>query len=174
MPIDRSRKVGKPGKSFAEWLSLSEREGDVCYPWQGRLNEHGYGTSHYKFGRKLEVYAHRIAWILAKGPIPEDKEIDHTCEHRDCVNPDHMELVTRKVNIERRVTHSGRGPGFTKPSKCGHPREYHSGGRLKPCSICRAAHVESWRANTPDWKQRRRSAQAKYDAKKRQPKELDQ
>lgn len=165
MPLDRSRSVGKPGKSFQEWLTLSKRESG-CWRWQGSLNKHGYGHSHMRFGGKVEVWAHRISWIVANGPIPKDKEIDHAvCENRDCVNPAHMELVTRQVNLERRRTYGVRIQRDGRP-QCGHPREFSEDGRLKPCKACRDKSVQRWRDNNPDWRTRHRLAQAKYANRK--------
>jgi nucleoside-diphosphate-sugar epimerase len=56
-------------------------------------------------------YLHRVVWEAEKGPIPEDREIDHLCYERDCANTDHMELVTRRENNRRRRDHRTRnGP----------------------------------------------------------------
>jgi hypothetical protein len=44
--------------------------------------------------------AHRAAYILAIGPIPDGLHVDHLCARRDCVNPDHLRLVTNKQNHE--------------------------------------------------------------------------
>ncbi|MDO8389701.1 MAG: HNH endonuclease signature motif containing protein [Actinomycetota bacterium] len=46
--------------------------------------------------------AHRFAYAAFVGDIPEGMEIDHTCRDRGCVNPEHLELVTRQVNLSRR------------------------------------------------------------------------
>jgi hypothetical protein len=45
--------------------------------------------------------AHRVAWALFRGPIPDKLEIDHTCFVKCCVNPDHLEPVTRLENCKR-------------------------------------------------------------------------
>jgi hypothetical protein len=51
-------------------------------------------------GGKREA-AHRVAYTLKQGDIPEDKELDHLCRVRCCINPDHLEAVSRSVNVRR-------------------------------------------------------------------------
>jgi len=64
---------------------------DSCWNWKGAI-VHGYGEFYLKGER---YYAHRIAYVLGREPIPPNKEIHHTCENRSCVNPSHMELLTK-------------------------------------------------------------------------------
>jgi HNH endonuclease len=65
-----------------------------CVDWKGPVDRHGYGR---RGGRQ----AHRIAYEQAFGPIPRGLEIDHLCRRRSCVNPDHLEAVTHRVNCDR-------------------------------------------------------------------------
>jgi restriction endonuclease Mrr len=55
-------------------------------------------------GRKSQAYAHRVAWELTNGPIAGGLVIDHrpTCP-KNCVNPEHLRVVTRKQNSENRA-----------------------------------------------------------------------
>ncbi len=62
----------------------------------GTINK-GQGTN--GIGRKY--LAHRFAYELAVGPIPVGLDIDHLCRVRNCVNPDHLEAVTRRENLMR-------------------------------------------------------------------------
>jgi hypothetical protein len=72
-----------------------------CLTWTGYKQPNGYG----KFGLNGKTeYAHRVAYRLLVGPIPEGLMIDHLCRNRACVNVEHMEAVTNKVNILRGET----------------------------------------------------------------------
>ena len=67
--------------------------------WTSTTLLNGYGQFR-RYGR--QQYAHRVAWELCNGPIPEGLQIDHLCRNRRCVRPDHLELVTASVNCQRR------------------------------------------------------------------------
>lgn len=71
-----------------------------CWLWDGPVGKQGYGTHSRHFGTHR---AHRISYILHKGPIPDDLPLDHLCRVRCCVNPDHLEAVTTRENILRGI-----------------------------------------------------------------------
>lgn len=70
-----------------------------CWLWDGGLNNRGYGTLRPTGGKNIGV--HRLSYQLHVAPIPECMEIDHLCKVRCCVNPDHLEPVTRLENVRR-------------------------------------------------------------------------
>jgi hypothetical protein len=72
-------------------------DGD-CWMWTGPSNPGGYGTAAFE-GQKTT--AHRVLYQLIKGPIPEGMDLDHLCRNRLCVNPEHLEPVTRGENLTR-------------------------------------------------------------------------
>jgi hypothetical protein len=49
--------------------------------------------------KKKGIKAHRAAWMLANGPVPEGMVLDHICRNRACINLDHLRVVTQQENI---------------------------------------------------------------------------
>lgn len=85
-PVDAAR--------FWLWVEKSPE----CWEWQGTVHStSGYGNR-YINGRTHG--AHRIAWAITNGEIPEGMVIDHMCHNLVCVNPDHLRLATHKQNLE--------------------------------------------------------------------------
>lgn len=72
-----------------------------CWLWTAALNNRGYGTLGYGAPTYKAGYAHRISYELHHGPIPTDRVVDHMCDVRRCVNPDHLQLLTNRENILR-------------------------------------------------------------------------
>jgi hypothetical protein len=76
-----------------------------CWEWTGPVLRNGYGKtllgSRAGGAKRKNVYTHRLAYELWKGPIPAELEIDHLCRNRKCFNPDHLETVTRRENTLR-------------------------------------------------------------------------
>lgn len=79
------------------WSKVEKSSG--CWAWTGHKNRNGYGWTLGPKGKGES--AHRIAYELLVGPIPEGLQIDHLCRNRACVNPDHLEPVTQRVNWQR-------------------------------------------------------------------------
>jgi hypothetical protein len=69
-----------------------------CWIWKGSTTATGYGG--IKWNGKSTV-AHRVVYSLIKGEIPEGLFLDHLCNVKKCVNPDHLEPVTHRENIQR-------------------------------------------------------------------------
>ena len=72
-----------------------------CWLWLGADNGNGYGV--IGLGRDSDgiALAHRVAYELFRGPIPDGFEPDHTCRVRCCINPWHLEIVTHAENVRR-------------------------------------------------------------------------
>lgn len=69
-----------------------------CWIWKGQIRRDGYGNFRM-YGKTFK--AHRASYILHVGEIPAGLEIDHLCRNRTCVNPKHLEPVTKMVNFLR-------------------------------------------------------------------------
>lgn len=87
------------------WLKVERRGPDECWPWRANENGHGYGILFVKkvAGMPTWVYAHRLAYEIAHGSIPDGLTINHLCRIRSCVNPAHLEPVTGAENTRRGV-----------------------------------------------------------------------
>jgi hypothetical protein len=64
---------------------------------QARLGERLRQAGRRTHGTRL---AHRPFYVEHRGPIPEGMDLDHLCRNRQCVNPEHLEPVSRAVNLE--------------------------------------------------------------------------
>lgn len=73
---------------------------DRCWEWQAGCNKYGYG----KFKRNTQpCRAHRVAWELINGDIPDGLHVLHTCDNRKCCNPKHLFLGTNQDNMDDKV-----------------------------------------------------------------------
>jgi hypothetical protein len=70
---------------------------DGCWMWTGSRTDDGYGIVWHN--GKCQC-AHRVAYEITCGPIPEGHELDHTCQVRACCNPDHLKPMTHAENME--------------------------------------------------------------------------
>lgn len=93
-----------------------------CWIWQGRPSREGYGRIGLDGGRHAPVMlVHRFVYELLVGPIPDGLTLDHLCRVRLCVNPAHLEPVTRGENVMRGV---GFAPENARKTHCPHGHEY--------------------------------------------------
>lgn len=120
-----------------------------CWRWSGGLRDDGYGR--FWIGSRAnghDVRAHRWAYELLRGPIPDEMTLDHLCHgrdrnclggpacpHRACVNPWHLEPVTGAINVLRGrnsdKTHCVNGHEFTAENTY-----YRKGSGHRMCRAC--------------------------------------
>lgn len=89
---------------------------DKCWIWIAAIGKEGYGR--FAVTREKIRLAHRFSYELAKGPVPVGLDLDHLCRVKRCVNPEHLEAVTRTENARRGLkgvlsTHCYRGHEYT-------------------------------------------------------------
>lgn len=83
------------------WDKVSPEPMSGCWLWIGATNEDGYGRIiPGGADSKKPRLAHRVSFHLFRGPIPNGREINHKCRVRCCVNPDHLEAVTRTQHLK--------------------------------------------------------------------------
>lgn len=83
--------------TLAEKVEARTNKTPTCWLWTGYKQTSGYGVLCVN---KVSTVAHRLAYELAYGSIPEGMLIDHTCHTKACVRPDHLRPVTDKQNRE--------------------------------------------------------------------------
>lgn len=122
-----------------------------CLLWDGALTQDGYGAVYPKARGKWKSRrrVHRVVWVEANGPIPEGMTIDHLCRSRNCINIDHLEVVTKKENTLRgnspaaqhaRKTHCIYGHEYT-------PENTYTNRGKRNCKACRRTRDrERWRS----------------------------
>lgn len=84
-----------------------------CWIWQGHIDKNGYGRAYdptLPKGRRTG-WAHRVSYQFHRGEIPAGYELDHTCEVTACINPDHLDPVTRDEHVARTIKRAGHTIG---------------------------------------------------------------
>ena len=97
------------------WSKVDPAPSSCCWEWTVSKSSNGYGQ--FRLHKQM-VGAHRIAYTLAKGEIPKDLIVRHTCDNRLCCNPDHLILGTHTDNmadmLERKRQAKGEGNSSCK------------------------------------------------------------
>ena len=118
------------------WAKVKIPSPNACWSWVGCTVHNGYGQ--FNLGVSYEcvrVYAHRYAYEAIIGEIPDGFDLDHLCRNRSCVNPSHLEPVTRQENLRRGIngdrTHCNQGHEYTEENT------YYNPSGFRVCRICK-------------------------------------
>ena len=135
---------------FYKYLMPEPNSG--CWLWIGAVQPRrhgGYGVFQSFGGRKTNS-AHLFAYRLLRGEIRVGLELDHLCRNTQCVNPDHLEAVPRRVNLLRGNTLVAINAGKTHCPK-GHAYDgdnvsysFTKTGTLRGCRACRRAQARAY------------------------------
>lgn len=132
-----------------KWVIPEPNSG--CWLWTGTVNPGGYGCVGF---HKKTRGAHKVSYLLKHGTIPDGMDLDHLCRVRSCVNPDHLEPVTRSENLRRGEAGDNLARAALSKTHCpaGHP---YSGTNLyicprghRDCVTCQRQRVRDWRARS--------------------------
>lgn len=140
----------RPPPATRFWAKVRKSEG--CWNWLGFKDYAGYGI--FRIAGRKNQKAHRFAYELAKGRIPDGLQIDHLCRNTSCVNPDHMDVVSNRVNSLRGTSPWAQNARKTV-CKRGHPLvegnldRYRMKHGERICLACS-------RLSKTNWEQRRR------------------
>lgn len=125
------------------------RRTDGCWIWEGSIHPLGYGR--FYLDGKMQK-AHRAAYQLAKGPIPEGAHILHSCDNPPCVNPAHLRAGSHSDNMRDMVNKGRANRPESKKTHCpqGHPYDsentYVTPIGHRQCRTCRADAIARLRA----------------------------
>ena len=100
------RRITDPLKRFKGYVTVVE---SGCWLWSGALTNDGYGS--FSIVGRRGLPAHVWAYTHFIDVIPMGCDLDHFCRNKRCVNPEHLEPVTRSVNTLRGLERQNRLEG---------------------------------------------------------------
>lgn len=125
---DPSVKLIMHGDPLPDRFWAKVERGKACWRWTAQVAKDGYGVFSPNDGRSPQR-AHRMAWTLTNGPIPDGLQVLHRCDNRVCVNPAHLFLGTHQDNMDD-MKAKGRGgaPRKLTDEQVGEIRRSHAAG----------------------------------------------
>ena len=122
---------------------LSKAAANGCRIWIGSCLPRGYPLVGKGGNGNGNMYAHRAAYVLAKGPIPKGFDVHHTCENVRCINPEHLTAIPRKKHRALHLKSAcPKGHEFTAENTY---RRSDTG--VRQCKQCRADYMREYYHN---------------------------
>lgn len=128
-----------PARRVTGWEFDYDVTESGCWNWRGQITAKGYGRA---LIRGNYWFAHRLAWTITHGPIPDGLTVDHICWNTRCVNPDHLQLLTLGANAARRRWSSTCPAGHLME---GDNLQFKRGRNGKPSRVCATCNRERQR-----------------------------
>lgn len=119
-----------------------------CWEFTGSRSWQGYGQIRGSGPKARMFQAHRISYEIHRGPIPDNLVLDHLCVNPCCINPSHLQIVTRAENT-RRAANAGANFGAHNRGKkhCPHGHDYDEENTVwykgtRRCRACAKVHAK--------------------------------
>lgn len=132
----------------SRWGRVSPCPATGCWLWTGKVSTNGYGRIE---ASDVRTAAHRYFYIALIGDPPAGLDLDHLCRNRSCVNPYHLEPVTRSVNLRRGVGADVTRARTARITHCpsGHPYDeantyFRPGTKKRDCLTCRRVRSDAY------------------------------
>ena len=128
--------MGRNAIDLVRFWSKVDKGGE-CWLWMATKNGDGYGR--FRHNGNL-VGAHRLSYEMCIGPIPDGKQVLHSCDVPNCVNPEHLFLGTHRdnmIDMHKKKRHK-------KIERLCHPNlPHHSNG------LCKSCYQKKWHEDHP-------------------------
>lgn len=138
------------------WKKVKIGKEDECWEWTGYRDRDGYGQVWWDSHGQ---YAHRVAWQIANGPVPDGFLVCHTCDNPPCCNINHLFLGSHAENMADRDRKGRQASGDQNGSRL-HPESRARGeqhySRLHPEKLARGERVNTAKLNEEKVKQIRK------------------
>jgi len=140
------------------WSKVDKSGGpDACWPWTGFINKvTGYGQVSFRLLRSNPMGAHQVAYFLTHGALNPRLVVMHTCDNKVCCNPRHLCEDTHKANTQDAID-KGRRKKLTTEER----------------RAAKAKYSRERYASDPEWRERQKSIQRVYRAKRAQRRQLE-
>lgn len=124
------------------WPNVNVGWTDDCWEWRLSRLPNGYGQFSSGRNRNMSTLAHRVAYEMLVGSVPDGMQVDHLCHNKMCCNPQHLEAVTAQINTQRAhddglIKNYRNGNSDKTQCKNGHPFDLVTPSGRRLCRTCR-------------------------------------